>query len=271
MGSTQTLKTLALTVATAGAFHEVGTLTDGHFTEAGKTVGGKTAGQYFASADYLKNVAGHAVVGGTASVLGGGDFASGALSGGFGAAVSPATILLNQRVPYTGLVTTVAVGGTASTLAGGTFEQGAMTAGLGYLFNNAALITLDNGYFSDHSALYVEGKEGREAVLYDPGGSYPSKGGGTGDAIYGSEADYNKYSEYWRNNGSNVTIDWLNTTESEDSLIVKNIETLGGRQPFTCALSTSACLSNVGKFNGIDSYFFPGNLRRRILDILNRK
>ncbi|NFV79200.1 DUF637 domain-containing protein, partial [Magnetospirillum aberrantis] len=53
MGSTQTLKTLALTVATAGAFHEVGTLTDGHFTEAGKTVGGKTAGQYFASADYL--------------------------------------------------------------------------------------------------------------------------------------------------------------------------------------------------------------------------
>ncbi|NFV79203.1 hypothetical protein G4223_03655, partial [Magnetospirillum aberrantis SpK] len=50
-----------------------------------------------------------------------------------------ATILLNQRVPYTGLVTTVAVGGTASTLAGGTFEQGAMTAGLGYLYNACLL------------------------------------------------------------------------------------------------------------------------------------
>ncbi|NFV79190.1 hypothetical protein, partial [Magnetospirillum aberrantis] len=48
------------------------------------------------------------------------------------------TILLNQQIPYTGLVTTVAVGGTASTLAGGTFEQGAMTAGLGYLFNSCA-------------------------------------------------------------------------------------------------------------------------------------
>lgn len=71
----------------------------------------------------------------SASLASGGDFASGALSGGFGAAVTPLTILLNQQIPYSGLATTVAIGGTTSALAGGDAGQGAWTAGMGYIFN----------------------------------------------------------------------------------------------------------------------------------------
>lgn len=142
MGSIQTLKTLAITVASAGAFHQVGTWTEGHLGD-GSVLGqdgrpltaAQRAEQYFGTANHAANIAGHALVGGAASVANGGSFASGALSGGFGSAVTPLTILLNQQIPYTGLATTVAVGGATSALGGGTFEQGAMNAGLGYLYN----------------------------------------------------------------------------------------------------------------------------------------
>ena len=144
LGSTQTLKNLAITVASAGAFYQVGTWTEGHLGDSSvlgqdgrPLTAAQRAEQYFGTANHAANIAGHALVGGAASVAGGGDFASGALSRGFGSAVTPLTILLNQQIPYTGLATTVAVGGASSALGGGTFEQGAMNAGLGYLFNAA--------------------------------------------------------------------------------------------------------------------------------------
>jgi hypothetical protein len=80
-------------------------------------------------------LAGHALVGGTFSVIGGGKFGSGALAGGFSAAVTP-YIPSNIGIGG-GLATSSVVGGTASVLGGGKFGNGALTGAFGYLFSGA--------------------------------------------------------------------------------------------------------------------------------------
>jgi len=138
LGSSASLRNLAISMAAAGAFYEVGTLTDGHFTKAGETLGGKTPEQYFASANHLRNVIGHALVGCAAGAAGGESCGSGAAAAGFGAGVSPVALMLNQRFPGMGIVTTSAVGGISSELSGGSFGNGAWTSALGFLFNDLA-------------------------------------------------------------------------------------------------------------------------------------
>jgi filamentous hemagglutinin len=142
LGSVETAKNLAITMAAAGAFYQVGTWTEGHFNDGtvldqnGRPLTAvERADQYLGTVNHAANIVDHAVVGGAVSMANGGDFASGALSAGFGAAVTPLSILLNQHVPYSGLATTVAVGGATSALAGGDAGQGAWTAAMGYLFN----------------------------------------------------------------------------------------------------------------------------------------
>jgi len=72
LGSVESLKNLAITMAAAGAFYQVGTWTDGHFNDG--TVLGENgralspverADQYLGTANHAANIAGHAVVGGT--------------------------------------------------------------------------------------------------------------------------------------------------------------------------------------------------------------
>jgi hypothetical protein len=147
LGTIETAKNLAIAMAAAGAFYQVGAWTEGHFNDG--TVLGENgralspverANQYLGTVNHAANIAGHAVVGGAVSLSRGGDFAGGALSAGFGAAVSPATFPLNQQMPYSGLATTVAVGGATSALAGGDAGQGAWTAAMGYLYNEMGLL-----------------------------------------------------------------------------------------------------------------------------------
>ncbi len=86
--------------------------------------------------EFFENVAGHALVGGTFSVIGGGKFGSGALAGGFSAAVTP--YIPDNIGTGGGLATSSIVGGTASVLGGGKFGNGALTGAFGYLFNRLA-------------------------------------------------------------------------------------------------------------------------------------
>jgi len=74
---------------------------------------------------FYANVAGHALVGGSFTVIEGGKFGSGAVAGGFSAAVTP-------YIPDTigvcaGVALSSVVGGTASVLGGGKFSNGALT------------------------------------------------------------------------------------------------------------------------------------------------
>jgi hypothetical protein len=116
------IRAAAITYATAQAFDAVGTATGGHNPGA----------DYFGSAKYYANVAGHAAVGCASAAAGGGDCGSGAMSAGFGAAAAPFAIGLGLEG---GTAASAIIGGTASVLGGGQFANGAVTAAFGYLYN----------------------------------------------------------------------------------------------------------------------------------------
>ncbi len=119
-------KAAAITYATAMAFDAVGTATGGHNPGA----------DYFGSAKYYANLAGHAVVGCASSAASGGDCGSGAMGAGFSAAATPFAIGMGRDG---GTIASAIIGGTASVLGGGRFANGAVTAAFGYLYNSQKL------------------------------------------------------------------------------------------------------------------------------------
>ncbi len=139
----QALESGAIVGAEALAFNAVGGATGitdakGNFIEGGSL---KLA-EY--PAEFAGNVAGHAIVGGTFSVIQGGKFGSGALAAGFSAGLTPylgdlgAGDMRSAGGIAKGTAVLAVVGGTASVLGGGKFANGAQTAAFGYLFNAAA-------------------------------------------------------------------------------------------------------------------------------------
>jgi filamentous hemagglutinin len=133
LGSSNALKSLAVSVASAGALNEVGTLTDGHFGADGLTTGDNlTPSQYFASNDYVLNVAGHAAVGCAAGAASGGDCGAGAVSGAASGAAGP--FYVDSGV-WGGTALAAATGGISSAAAGGEFADGAAIGAYGFLYN----------------------------------------------------------------------------------------------------------------------------------------
>jgi hypothetical protein len=125
---------------TAVAFNAVGDAT------------GHTPG--FGSANYLEDVAGHALVGCVSAVASGGTCKSGAMAAGFGAIGAP---LIGKTDLFGGTVTSSVLGGLGSVAGGGKFANGAVTGAFGYLFNQAA-----------HSGPRYDKFDG---ALLEPGGS----------------------------------------------------------------------------------------------------
>ena len=103
---------------------------------------GAGAGGALSGGQIAAKIAVHAVAGGLINSAFGGDFRSGALAGGFGAAVgSMSGLQINEysgwgQVIAVGDVRTVA-GGIGAELGGGKFVNGAATAAFAYLFNDA--------------------------------------------------------------------------------------------------------------------------------------
>ena len=102
---------------------------------------GAGAGGALTGGQIAAKIAVHAVAGGLINSAFGGDFRSGALAGGFGAAVgSMSGLQINEysgwgQVIAVGVVRTVA-GGIGAELGGGKFVNGAATAAFAYLFND---------------------------------------------------------------------------------------------------------------------------------------
>ncbi|PKU21515.1 DUF637 domain-containing protein [Telmatospirillum siberiense] len=142
LGSLDTVKSIAISMAAAGAFAEVGDLTDGHFSEVKNSDGTtsylnnakQTPSEYFGTANYAENVLGHAAVGCAQAAASGGDCASGAAASGLSATATPVSVGLGFG---SGLALSSAIGGTASSVTGGTFSQGAINGAYGYLYNDA--------------------------------------------------------------------------------------------------------------------------------------
>jgi hypothetical protein len=144
LGSLDTVKNIAISMAAAGALSEVGSATDGHFdhvvTNADGTTSlvnraGDAATGYFGTTNYFANALGHAAVGCAQAAASGGSCASGAAASGLSATATPLSVG-SGFVGGLGLAS--GIGGTASVLTGGSLSQGAINGAYGYLYNDMA-------------------------------------------------------------------------------------------------------------------------------------
>ncbi len=85
-------------------------------------------------AQFAGKILAHGVVGGTRSVLSGGKFGTGFLSGGVAAAATP--VISKIENPLVGTAAAGMVGGATSELAGGEFKEGFLTGAYGYALNH---------------------------------------------------------------------------------------------------------------------------------------
>jgi hypothetical protein len=105
-------------------------------------------------------------------------------------------------------------------------------------------------------------------VLYDPGGDYRQDIKGSGDALYGADADLGDYIRQQANDsGPDIEVFHFPLTNEQDQQIIKNIENHGSCPPGTCAACTSDVLNGVGPFKGLGKYRFPSNLASRLRDM----
>lgn len=111
-----------------GAFYGVGELTGAHASAAKP--------EFFLSAEHVRQVAGHAVLGCTQAVMAGGNCRSGALSAAIPAAAGPK--LPGEVGTLTNMLGRAVVGAIASRLGGGRAELGAFQAVFAYLTNDMA-------------------------------------------------------------------------------------------------------------------------------------
>jgi RHS repeat-associated protein len=113
-----------------------------------------------------------------------------------------------------------------------------------------------------HTGVHVG--SGSTAVLYDPGGSFRNNAKGSGDALFGSDADLQKYLKYQLKDGPNVTTYTFQTTELEEAQIKRNIDEQGGCAPGMCAICTRNVLNGVDSFKNVPSAFTPSGLGRAL-------
>jgi hypothetical protein len=126
LGTVETAKNLAIAMASAGAFAEVGTLTDFHGVDLNKALNNPL--------DYAANVAGHAAVGCAVGAASGGSCGTGAASAAVSAAATPVYAGSGLEA---GTALSATIGGATSAITGGNVAQGALTAAYGYMFNSA--------------------------------------------------------------------------------------------------------------------------------------
>ncbi len=197
LGSSSALKSLAVSVASAGALNEIGTLTDGHFGADGLTTGqGWTPTQYFASNEYVLNVAGHAAVGCAAGAASGGDCGAGAVSGAASGAAGP--FYVNSGV-WGGTALAAATGSISSAAAGGEFADGAAIGAYGFLYNefNGSFFGVNGGNQRELAGLagaqsrVEQAKAATEPVVYAGVGGEATfiKGIAVSGGIYYSSSD----------------------------------------------------------------------------------
>jgi hypothetical protein len=151
------------------------------------------------------------------------------------------------------------VGGSASVLGGGKFANGAITGAFSRMFNDLFVVINNNSPITGAHAGLVVG-EGRSAVLYDPGGSYRNSDKGSGDALYGKDANLEAFVDYQKKDGSNVQVYKFKTTSEQDQIFKSRIENGGINIPFSCTLDVSSVLKGVGPFIKLGTSITPRGL-----------
>lgn len=80
--------------------------------------------------------------------------------------------------------------------------------------NNAPII-------GTHAGLYIN-TDGK--VLYDPGGSYKQDTKGTGDTLYGADANLDDYTKFQREDGPDIEIFHFPLSPEQDKKLIDKIE-----------------------------------------------
>jgi RHS repeat-associated protein len=136
-----------------------------------------------------------------------------------------------------------------------------------YGTNTTVIIVRDpdpTGTYGSHSGLYIDNNGNPE--IYDPGGSYAtSHGCGSSDACFPNDdagTSLPDYINFQLANGSTVDTYTFPTTTGQEAQIANNIDNHGGGMPLFCTLTVCNVVGNVGPFNKLPHYFWPGNLGR---------
>lgn len=134
-------------------------------------------------------------------------------------------------------------------------------------FGLTTTIVINNNawFIGSHSG--VATGSGKDAVLYDPGGSYHNKEKGSGDALYGKNVNLNDYINYQRKDGPDVRVYVFDTTPEEEAAIAARIEKQGSRGPGFCAADTSRVLDGIGPFNSLGIYATPSGLEQALKEL----
>lgn len=132
------LRSAAISYATAYAFSEIGS----HFDGLKKTGSINFGGNMLTGGQVAEQISAHALVGGITAELQGGKFGHGFFSAGvtkgLGGAFLPGGDNLSTGEIVKGTVVSAIIGGTASKISGGKFANGAQTGAFQFLFNQAA-------------------------------------------------------------------------------------------------------------------------------------
>jgi hypothetical protein len=138
------LRSAAISYATAYAFSEIGS----HFDGLKKTGSINFGGNMLTGGQVAKQISAHALVGGITAELQGGKFGHGFFSAGvtkgLGGAFLPGGDKLSTGEIVKGTVVSAIIGGTASKISGGKFANGAQTGAFQYMFNQAAPKIIDS-------------------------------------------------------------------------------------------------------------------------------
>ncbi|RJG05287.1 hypothetical protein D3870_03980 [Noviherbaspirillum cavernae] len=128
--------------------------------------------------------------------------------------------------------------------------------------NNTPLIGM-------HAGVYTG--SGSDRTLYDPGGSYRNYLKGSGDALYGRDANLRDYIKYQTADGSDVQVYRFPTTPEEERQISSRIEEQGGGTPGNCAIRTSQAIQGIGPFKNLGVSLTPAGLGRDLAKISGSK
>ncbi len=120
------------------------------------------------------------------------------------------------------------------------------------IVNNNTLI------IGTHVGVYDSSSAGN--VLYDPGGSYKTPQKGSGDALYGEDANLPDYIEFQKGDGPKVQLFHFETTAAEDAEIRKRIEEQGGCDPGFCSICSGTVLRGIGPFKNLGSTRTPAGM-----------
>jgi len=126
------------------------------------------------------------------------------------------------------------------------------------------VIINNNGIVGTHSGLYVDSGE---RVLYDPGGSYRDAQKGSGDALYGSDADISDYIRFQKQDGPEVELFHFHTTRAQDKEVVGRIQDQGGCQPLFCTICVWRAIHGIGPFKNLGLSRTPAGLAHDLREL----